>query len=49
MARARRPVAYETGSGKRSVQVSAAQLTPPGAKEPLGIESYAWSRTRKSC
>jgi dipeptidyl-peptidase-4 len=36
-------VAYETASGKRSVLVSAAQLTPAGAKEPLGIESYSWS------
>ena len=35
--------AYETASGKRSILVSAAQLTPPGQKEPLAISSYAWS------
>jgi dipeptidyl-peptidase 4 len=36
-------VEYETATGKRSVLVSAARLTPsPGAK-PLKIEDYAWS------
>ena len=36
-------VAYDTATGKRSVQVSAAQLTPSGAKEPLDITEYSWS------
>jgi len=36
-------VAYETATGKRSVQVSAAQLTPAGAKTPIEIEEYSWS------
>lgn len=40
-------VAYETESGRRSVLISAAQLTPPGAKEPLGIDAYAWSLDKK--
>ncbi len=35
--------AYETESGKRSVLVSPAQLTPAGAKEPLPIWGYNWS------
>jgi len=36
-------VAYETATGKRTVQVSAAQLTPAGAKAPIEIEEYSWS------
>jgi len=40
--------AYDTASGKRSVLVSPADLTPPGAKEPLDLVSYNWSPdTRK--
>ena len=34
-------VAYDTASGKRSVQISAAQLTPAGAREPLDIMEYS--------
>jgi dipeptidyl-peptidase 4 len=40
-------VGYDTASGKRSVLVSATQLTPAGAKEPLAIEDYSWSQDRK--
>jgi dipeptidyl-peptidase-4 len=40
-------VAYETGSGKRTVQISAAQLTPEGAKGPLEIWDYSWSANGK--
>ena len=40
-------VAYDTATGKRSVQISAAQLTPPGAKTPLNIEEYSWSADGK--
>jgi dipeptidyl-peptidase-4 len=36
-------VAYETATGKRTVQVSAAQLTPAGANAPMEIEEYSWS------
>jgi dipeptidyl-peptidase-4 len=36
-------VAYETATGRRSVLVSARQLTPAGAKEPLAIDGYEWS------
>ena len=36
-------VAYETASGTRSVEVSAAELTPPGLKDSLHISEYAWS------
>ena len=35
-------VGYDTATGKRSVLVSAAQLTPAGA-EPLFVDAYAWS------
>lgn len=35
--------AYDAASGKRTVIVSAADLTPAGAKEPLAVASYAWS------
>jgi len=40
-------VAYETGSGKRTVEISAAQLTPAGAKGPLEIWEYSWSADGK--
>jgi dipeptidyl-peptidase 4 len=36
-------VRYATGSGERSVLVSASQLVPPGAKAPLTIDEYSWS------
>ena len=36
-------VAYDTATGKRSVQISAAQLTPAGARGPLDILEYSWS------
>src|ERR1035438_9708276 len=47
-------VEYDTASGKRSVLVSAAQLTPKDAKKPLRIEDYRWDRNltqigRASC
>ena len=37
-------VRYETTIGKRQVLVSASQLVPPGAKVPLTIEDYTWSK-----
>ena len=40
-------VAYETGTGKRSVQVAAAQLTPTDAKDPIDIQEYSWSADGK--
>ena len=40
-------VAYDTATGKRSVQVSAAQLTPAGANSPIKIEEYSWSADGK--
>jgi dipeptidyl-peptidase-4 len=40
-------VGYDTASGKRTVLVSAAQLTPAGAREPLAIDGYAWSKDQK--
>ena len=40
-------VQYETGTGKRSVLVSATKLIPsPGAK-PLSFEDYAWSKDNR--
>jgi dipeptidyl-peptidase 4 len=36
-------VRYETETGKREILVSAAELIPPGVKEPLAIENYDWS------
>ena len=36
-------VAYETGTGKRKVQISAAQLTAADQKTPLNIQEYSWS------
>ncbi len=35
-------VEYDTSTGKRSVLVSAAQLTPKDAAKPLSIEDYRW-------
>ncbi len=44
-------VGYDTASGKRTVLVSATQLTPPGdagkTAGPLGIDEYAWSDDQK--
>jgi dipeptidyl-peptidase-4 len=40
-------VAYDTASGRRSVLISAAQLTPRDTKEPLAIQGYSWSDDRK--
>ncbi|MGA8144687.1 MAG: S9 family peptidase [Candidatus Acidiferrales bacterium] len=39
-------VRYETETGKREVLVSASKLIPPGAKAPLSIEDYAWSKDK---
>jgi|CXWL01.1.fsa_nt_gi dipeptidyl-peptidase-4 len=36
-------VRYDAATGARTVLVEAASLTPPGAKEPLDIDDYAWS------
>jgi len=36
-------VRIEAATGKRTVLVDAAKLTPKGAKEPLSIEDYDWS------
>jgi dipeptidyl-peptidase-4 len=41
---AREIVRYATAAGERSVMVNAAQLTPPGATEPIKIEDYSWSK-----
>ncbi|MGH9376799.1 MAG: DPP IV N-terminal domain-containing protein, partial [Terriglobia bacterium] len=38
---------YETSTGRREVMVSASQLVPPGAKAPLDIDDYAWSKDMK--
>jgi dipeptidyl-peptidase-4 len=40
-------VRYDTKTGKRSILVSAEQLTPAGAKTPLAIEDYSWSDDMK--
>jgi dipeptidyl-peptidase-4 len=37
-------VRYSIDSGARSVLIGAAQLVPSGAKAPLGIDDYFWSR-----
>jgi dipeptidyl-peptidase-4 len=39
-------VRYQTATGKREVLVSAAKLIPPGAKDPLSFENYAWSKDK---
>jgi dipeptidyl-peptidase 4 len=36
-------VRYETATGKREVLISASELVPAGASEPLEIEDYDWS------
>ncbi len=40
-------VRYATATGERSVHVSARQLVPAGAKDPLAIEDYSWSADGK--
>jgi dipeptidyl-peptidase-4 len=37
-------VRYETATGARTVVVSARQLTPKGAREPIDIDEYDWAR-----
>jgi dipeptidyl-peptidase-4 len=39
-------VEYDPASGRRSVLVSAAALTPAGATKPLAIDGYTWSDDR---
>ncbi len=36
-------VRYAIADGQRQVEVAAANLVPPGARAPLGIDSYEWS------
>ncbi|HEV8148564.1 MAG TPA: S9 family peptidase [Gemmatimonadales bacterium] len=36
-------IRYESGTGARSVLVSASQLVPRGSASPLELEDYAWS------
>jgi len=36
-------VKYDAASGEREVLVSAGQLVPEGATQPLGIQNYEWS------
>jgi dipeptidyl-peptidase-4 len=40
-------VRYQTGSGARDILVTASRLIPSGAKDPLPIESYAFSADRR--
>src|SRR5690348_18444791 len=40
-------VRYETATGARSILVSARQMTPAGASEPLDFDDYAWSRSEE--
>jgi dipeptidyl-peptidase 4 len=40
---ARDIVRYETATGKRDVLISASDLVPSGAKEPLELQDYDWS------
>lgn len=40
-------VKYETASGAREVLVPATELVPPGAKAPLAINDYSWSKDMK--
>ncbi len=42
-------VGYDTSSGKRTVLVSADQLTPQAGRPagPLGVDGYSWSADRK--
>lgn len=44
--RARELVLHNPETGTSTVLVTAAQLTPEGAKRPLGVQSYAWSADR---
>src|SRR5271168_5597973 len=39
-------IRYQTATGQREVLVSAAKLIPSGAKVPLTIENYAWSKDK---
>ncbi|MBK8059412.1 MAG: DPP IV N-terminal domain-containing protein [Gemmatimonadetes bacterium] len=41
--RGREIVRHETATDARTVLVTAAQLTPPGANAPLAFQSFAWS------
>lgn len=36
-------VAYDTATGASDVLVPASALAPPGAKDPMAIDEYAWS------
>lgn len=38
---------YDSASGERSVLFSSTELIPAGAKEPLRVEDFEWSRDRK--
>jgi dipeptidyl-peptidase-4 len=40
-------VRYDSNSGDRTVLVSAARLTPPGAERPLPVQGYEWSKDGK--
>lgn len=40
---ARDIVRYDTATGKRDVLISASDLIPSGAKEPLELQDYEWS------
>ena len=40
-------VKYDTKSGKRSILVSAKQMTPDGATKPLKIDAYEWSTDKQ--
>ena len=39
-------VRYETATGKREILISASKLIPSGAKSPLTIDDYAWSKDK---
>ena len=41
-------VKYDPETGNRSVIVAASTLIPSGAKNPLGIDDYSWSKDGKS-
>ncbi|HEX4931652.1 MAG TPA: DPP IV N-terminal domain-containing protein, partial [Gemmatimonadaceae bacterium] len=41
--RGREIVRHETATDARTVLVTAAQLTPPGATAPLAFDAFAWS------
>lgn len=44
---AREIVSYDSKSGSRKVLVSAEQLLPEGARQPITIEDYEWSEDKK--